>query len=84
MESWWANHLRRMVRMIDEYRLDVTCVVYEELVQRPKETTAALSVFVERPLDARYVASGMLQSVRHGDTAIGSGHDSFHRSGQLD
>lgn len=61
MESWWANHLRRMLTMIDEYRLDATCVVYEELVQRPKETAAALSAFVERPLDASYVEPSLQQ-----------------------
>jgi hypothetical protein len=55
LERWWENHLRRVLDVIRDYRLEATCVVYEDLVQRPEAAVAELSSFIGRPLDATYV-----------------------------
>ena len=61
LEQWWANHLRRILDVIGEYRLEATCVVYEDLVLRPEATVARLSSFIDRPLDARFVEPSLQQ-----------------------
>ena len=61
LERWWANHLRRVLDVIRGYRLEATCVVYEELVERPAEAVAALSSFIGRPLDPAFVEPGLRQ-----------------------
>lgn len=55
LERWWANHLRRILDVIQDYDLAATCVVYEDLVQRPEATVGELSSFIGHPLDAAYV-----------------------------
>ncbi len=61
VEWWWANNLRRALDVIRDYHLDATCVEYDELVQQPEETVAALSTFVGWPLDAKYVEPELRQ-----------------------
>ena len=55
IERWWVNNLRRILDIIRDYRLEATCVAYDDLVQRPEETVAAVASFIGRPLDAKYV-----------------------------
>ena len=55
LEDWWAGHLRRALDTIAAHRLDATCVVYNDLIARPRDAVRALSRFVAHPLDARYV-----------------------------
>jgi hypothetical protein len=47
--------------VIRDYRLEATCVEYDELVRHPEETVAALSEFVGHPLDPQYVDSSLRQ-----------------------
>jgi hypothetical protein len=55
VEGWWANELRRLLALARDYRLEATCVEYDDLVLWPEETVAALSAFVGHPLDPSYV-----------------------------
>ena len=71
LESWWSNHLRRILDVIREYRLSATSVVFDDLVCNPAETVEALSRFVALPLDAacvrpelRHHADGVLPHLR--------------------
>ena len=57
----WSDEFRRLLDVIEDYALEATCIEYDELVQHPQETVAALSTFVGHPLDAHYVAP----SLRH-------------------
>ena len=66
IERLWANELRRLLDVISAYRLEVTCIEYDGLVQRPEETIAALSSFVGHPLDAQYVEPAL----RHHEYAV--------------
>ena len=61
LEQWWANHLRRILDFVEEYRLEATCVVYEDLVLRPEATVDRLSSFIDRPLDAGFVEPSLQQ-----------------------
>ncbi len=61
LERWWANHLRRILSLIQDFRLEATCVVYEDLITKPNETIAELSSFVGKPLDANYVEPDLRQ-----------------------
>ena len=55
IERRWASDFRRLLAIVRDYRLETTCVEYDELVQRPEEVVARLSAFVGHPLDAKYV-----------------------------
>lgn len=61
MERWWADHLQRILDLIDDYGLQATSVAYEDLVGQPEATVARLSSFVGRPLDARLVEPALRQ-----------------------
>jgi hypothetical protein len=61
LEAWWENHLRRIVDIVDGYSLRATSVVYEELIDDPERTVAALSAFVGRELDAGLVQPELRQ-----------------------
>jgi hypothetical protein len=61
LEQWWVNHLRRILDVVGDYRLEATCVVYEDLVLRPEATVKRLSSFIDRPLDARFVEPSLQQ-----------------------
>jgi len=61
LEAWWANHLRRALDVVRDYGLAATSVVYEDLIERPEATVAALASFVGAPLDARYVEPALRQ-----------------------
>ncbi|MDZ4278723.1 MAG: sulfotransferase, partial [Dehalococcoidia bacterium] len=61
LERWWANHLRRTLDVVRDYRLEATSVAYEELVAQPEATVARLSSFVGRPLDARFIEPDLRQ-----------------------
>ncbi len=54
-ERQWARHYRRLLDVIRDYKLEATCVEYDALVDRPKETTADLAEFIGHPLKAEYV-----------------------------
>ena len=58
-ERQWANHYRRLLRVIRDYRLEATCVEYNALVEQPEETVQGLARFVGRPLDASHVDPGL-------------------------
>ncbi|MGB2695371.1 MAG: sulfotransferase [Dehalococcoidia bacterium] len=51
----WAQQYRRLLNVIRDYELDVTCVEYDELIERPEPVVAALSKFVGQQLSATYV-----------------------------
>lgn len=51
----WARSYSRLLDVIRDYRLEATCVEYDELVRCPAEVVARLSAFIGRPLDAQYV-----------------------------
>lgn len=55
LEAWWSNHHLRVLEVIRHYRLQATCVRYEDLIAEPERTVAALASFIGSPLDARYV-----------------------------
>lgn len=61
LERWWANHLRSILAVIQDFRLEATCVVYEDLIANPKETITALSSFIGSPLEPRYVEPDLRQ-----------------------
>ncbi|MCH7838037.1 MAG: sulfotransferase [Chloroflexi bacterium] len=51
----WAKNYRRLLEVIQDYRLEATCVEFDALVERPKQATAALSEFVGHSLRPDYV-----------------------------
>lgn len=51
----WVFHYRRLLAVIRDYDLDARCVEYDALVERPRETVAALSTFVDHPLRPEFV-----------------------------
>ncbi len=55
MERQWAKHYRRLLDVIRDYRLEATCVDYDELIEHPKETLDSLATFVGHPLQAEYI-----------------------------
>lgn len=61
LEQWWANHLQRLLDVIRAYHLDATCVVYEDLVEKPEATVKRLSSFVGHELDATFVEPSLQQ-----------------------
>jgi hypothetical protein len=60
----WEYQLTRILDVIRDYHLEATCVEYDALVQQPAETVAALSAFVGRPLDPKYVKAELRQFVQ--------------------
>ena len=63
LEGWWTNHLRRALDVIGDHALEATSVVYEELVEQPAATVAALSSFVGHELDPRFVEPALRRFV---------------------
>ena len=51
-EAWWERHLRRLLEVIEAYRLEAHCVEYDELAADPEAVVAELGRFVGRPLEA--------------------------------
>lgn len=51
----WVKHYRRLLDVIQDYRLEATCVEFDALVERPQKATAALSEFVGHSLRPDYV-----------------------------
>ena len=70
LERRWANDLQRLLEVIRAYRLEATCVDYDDLVEYPAETVAALSSFAGYPLDAKYVETRL----RHHKFGVPSRH----------
>ncbi len=64
IERSWQWQLRRLLDVVRDYRLAATCVEYDALVQQPEETVAALSSFVGRELDPRYVEGKLRRHVQ--------------------
>jgi hypothetical protein len=59
LEQRWARQYRRLLHLIRDYRLEVTCVEYDTLLAEPEETVRRLSAFVGHPLDASHIDPGL-------------------------
>lgn len=55
VERWWVEELRHVLDVVRDYRLEATCIEYDDLLAHPEEVVSELSSFVGVPLDAKYI-----------------------------
>ena len=75
VERLWEQELRRLLDVIDDYRLEAICIEYDDLVLSPATVIARLASFVGRPLDASYVDA----ELRHHAYAVPERHAAIYQ-----